>query len=382
MTRIGEAGRRLAERTRELPAIVVDAAIVAACWLYVLADAGVADRLTWWVPAAAGLNVLPLLWRRRYPFAVAAITGTTTTWLAMTDVLSDVPAAQLVATYTFAALSPPMKRLIAAAATIAGITVSILVPRDEALNLGVVGILFAVAYALGTSARARRNRIELLEERELRLTREQETAAVRERQRIAREMHDILAHAMSLVAVQAEAGPVVVRSDPDKAAAMFDTIAATSRDALSQLRRTLGVLRADEAEREPPPGIDAVPGLIERVRSAGLAAGFTQDGRPRPLPPDLAATVYRIVQESLTNAVKHAAADRVDVRFTWSAGALRLEVTDDGRGPGQASSPGPNRGGHGLTGMRERVAAAGGSLDVGPGPDGTGFRVMATVPLD
>ncbi|TDE10162.1 sensor histidine kinase [Jiangella asiatica] len=394
MARIGEAVRRLAERSKDLPAAAVDAAIAVACWSYVMFDAGVDGTFAWWVPLAGALNCLPLLWRRRFPFAVAGITGITTTWLSMVNVLSDVPAAQLVATYTFAALSPPVKRLIAVVLTIIGISVSILLPRDEALNLGVIGIMFAAAYVLGTSARARRDRIAMLEERALRLTREQETAATRERQRIAREMHDILAHSMSLVAIQAEAGPVVVRSDPDKAAQMFDTIAATSRDALAQLRRSLGVLRsAAETDREPQPGIEALPGLVERVRAAGVDATLRQEGEPRRLPPDLAATVYRLVQESLTNTVRHAGASRVDVRLAWTAGALRLEVTDDGRGPGQAPASGAlppstsanlsrDGGGHGLVGMRERVAAVGGGLDIGPGPGGTGFRVAATVPLD
>ncbi|PZF83744.1 sensor histidine kinase [Jiangella anatolica] len=384
MGRLSEYGERLAAWGRGLPPVAVDAAIAAACALYVIFDAGVADRLYWWVPLAASVNTVPLLWRRRYPFAVTAITGVSTTVLASADVLSDVPAAQLVATYTFAALSPPLLRLIAVLCTVAGITVSIVIPDDEALNLGMIGIMFAIAYALGTAARARRDRIAMLEERALRLTREQETVATRERERIAREMHDILAHSMSLVVVQAEAGPIAVRHDPDRAEQMFDTISVTARDALAQLRRVLGVLRSadDDGDRAPQPGLEALPGLVERVDEAGLTATLTQDGAPRPVPADVAATAYRIVQESLTNTVKHAAASRVDVRLTWSDSALGIEVADDGGGPAPSSAPSANGSGHGLIGMRERVAAAGGTLDAGPGPGGVGFRVTASLRLD
>nr|WP_246400840.1 sensor histidine kinase [Jiangella mangrovi] len=378
---MSEYGERLATWSRGLPPIAVDAVIAAFCALYVTLDAGVEHRFVWWVPLAASANALPLLWRRQYPFAVTAITGVTTTALSMAGGLNDIPVAQLVATYTFAALSPPLKRLIAVAGTVVGVSVSILLPEDEALNIGVIGIFFAGAYALGVSARARRLRIAMLEERELRLTQQQETAATRERERIAREMHDILAHSMSLVVVQAEAGPVAVRHDPARAEQMFDTISLTARDALAQLRRVLGVLHTGDdgvSLRSPQPGLEALPDLVRRVGDTGLTATLTEDGDARPLPPDLAATAYRIVQESLTNTVKHAAASAVDVRLTWSDSELRIEVSDDGAGA-PSSIDGT---GNGLIGMRERVAAASGSFDAGPGPGGVGFRVRASVPLD
>jgi signal transduction histidine kinase len=262
--------------------------------------------------------------------------------------------------------------------TVIGVTASITVPGDKLLNLAPNALMFLVAYTLGTSARARRARIEMLEERARRHAEEQEAAAARERQRIAREMHDILAHSMSLVVVQAEAGPVAVHSDPDKAEEVFDTISATAREALAQLRRTLRVLRADEPDRQPQPGLDGLAPLVDGVRRAGLAASLEEHGERRPVPADLAATAYRIVQESLTNTVKHAAARQVSVRLEWLGGALKVEVRDDGRGP--AGSRGP--GGRGLLGMRERVSAAGGELTCGPGPDGVGFRVAASLPLE
>jgi signal transduction histidine kinase len=370
--------QRLSNRAQAVPPLVVDAVIALGCYLSVAVMAIADEKTDWWVFGLAGLNVLPLLWRRRYPFTVTAITGFFTTWMSLADVPQQIPAAQLVVTYTFAALCPPLLRLIAVLGTVVGITVSILVPaEDEVLALGPVGIMFAVAYALGTGARARRDRITMLEERARRLAEEQDAAATRERERIAREMHDILAHSMSLVVVQAEAGPVAVRTDPDKAEEVFDTISTTAREALSQLRRALGVLRSSDPARQPQPDLDALPSLVDSVRRAGLAATLEEDGERRPIPADLAATAYRIVQESLTNTVKHAHASHAWVRLDWRDGALRLEVRDDGGGPAQNGT----RGGHGLVGMRERVAAAGGELTSGADPDGTGFRVTATLPL-
>jgi signal transduction histidine kinase len=374
---------RLADWARGLPPMAVDAVIATACWINVVFQGVVDDRLQWWVLALATANSLPLLWRRRHPFAVTIIAGVGTTWLAVTETLGDLAAAQLVATYTFASLSPPVKRLIAVAGTIIGVSVSILVPDESALQLGLVGISFVVAYALGTAARARRDRIAMLEERARRLAEEQDAAAARERERIAREMHDTLAHAMSMVVVQAEAGPVAVRRDPDKAEEMFDTISATAREALTQLRRALGVLRSEGSARRPQPGLDDLPALVDSVRNTGLTVTLEENGRARTVPPDLGGTAYRIVQESLTNTVKHAAASSVQVRLGWHDGSLRLEVYDDGRGPSDPSGSGEGEpGGHGLVGMRERVAAAGGELTVGPGPGGVGFRVAASLPLN
>ncbi|HZE34577.1 MAG TPA: sensor histidine kinase [Actinoallomurus sp.] len=370
-------GRLAADRARRLPSLAVDVVIAIVCWINVIIQASMDGHLTGPIVTLATANVLPLLWRRRCPLLVTAASGVTTTWLAVLGAAGDLPAAQLVATYTFAALCPPVQRLVSVAGTVLGITLSIVIPKESVLNLGVAGIAFAMAYALGIAARARRDRITMLEERTRRLAGEQDAAATRERERIAREMHDILAHSMSMVVIQAEAGPVAVRTDPDKAEEVFDTISATAREALAQLRRALGVLRSDSAERRPQPGLDALPELVAGVRRTGLTVTLEEDGEPRPVPTDLAATAYRIVQESLTNTVRHAAASSVRVRLGWRAGALRLEVCDDGSGP---AGDGEVKG-HGLVGMRERVATAGGELSLGPGPGGVGYRVAASLPL-
>jgi signal transduction histidine kinase len=192
-------------------------------------------------------------------------------------------------------------------------------------------------------------------------------------------MHDILAHAVSLMVVQAEAGPVVVRSDPARAEAAFDAIAATGRDAMTQLRRILGVLKEEQggasSRRLPQPGVAALGELVHQVaESTGLRTKLRVSGEPRPLPADTEVAAYRVVQEALTNTVKHAYASSAVVELDWTEDALTLTVTDDGRGPAAGAD-----GGHGLIGIRERAAACGGVADAGRGPDG-GFRVVVRLP--
>ncbi|GAA3236225.1 sensor histidine kinase [Actinocorallia longicatena] len=356
------------------PPIAVDAMLAVGCFLSIVITAVIDECFAWWVVPLALGNVVPLLWRRRHPLAVTFVIGVGTTVLSLLDVIGKVPAAQLVATYTFAALSPPHRRAVGVAGTVVGLTLSI-IPHEELLNLGPNALFFVAAYALGTSARARSDRITLLEERALRHREEADAAAVRERERIAREMHDIIAHAMSLVVVQAEAGPVRLRKEPGRAEAVFDEISASAREALAQLRRALSVLRSEEAERRPQPGLDGLPSLIESVGRTGIDASLHEDGERRALADDTATTVYRIVQEALTNTLRHAAADRVEVRLDWRAEGLCLEISDDGEGPS-----GDGRAGRGLAGMRERVAAAGGDLTFGPVSDGRGFRIAARLP--
>jgi signal transduction histidine kinase len=169
-----------------------------------------------------------------------------------------------------------------------------------------------------------------------------------------------------------------VRTAPERAEAAFDAISETGRDAMVQLRRMLGVLRENEsphdAPREPQPTLGGLPGLVERVRGSGLEISYEVTGPARPPGLDVEATVYRIVQEALTNVVKHAAADTVCVQLTYEPTALTLTVTDDGRGPGTVT-------GMGLIGIRERASAHGGTARTGADPGGRGFRVRVTIPL-
>jgi signal transduction histidine kinase len=275
-----------------------------------------------------------------------------------------------------ASLAAPAWRLVVMAATAAGLLLSVLLLLDQgAATLAIATLPFVVAYALGVGVRARRDRITMLEERTRRLAEAAAATAARERERIARDIHDIVAHSVSLMVVQAEAGLVLARDD-DRPAATFTTIADTGREALSQLDRALGVLRGDASTRQPLPGLDELPDVVARARLAGLDAELTESGARRPVPADLEAAVYRVVQESVTNTVKHARARHVGVHLSWTDGALRVEIGDDGDGP----AAGPPTSGRGLVGMRERVDAFGGRLTTGAGPGGVGFRVCAVFP--
>jgi signal transduction histidine kinase len=204
---------------------------------------------------------------------------------------------------------------------------------------------------------------------------EAQRAVAEERARLARELHDVVAHAVSMVVVQAEAG--AASGPPGRVEEAFDAIADTGRTALSELRRLLGVLRSPEeaGPRQPQPGVAQLEPLVESVRRAGLPVELRIEGTGRPLPPGVDLSAYRIVQEALTNSVKHAGPARASVLLRYGDRDLELEVVDDGRGLRSSTTPG-----HGLAGMRERTALLGGDLDVGPAPGG-GFAVRARLPL-
>jgi signal transduction histidine kinase len=367
--------RQLADRVRSLPPKVVDSIVALLCGT-ATATSLIANGASIWMYGLAVVSAAPLVLRRTHPIAVVFACGAATFGLAVTHHVHDLAYGQLVATYTFASLSGPLGRLIGALVTASGVTLSLTMSGKALADFGNIGLVFAAAYVLGIGARARRNRIAVLEERARRLAEERNATAAVERERIARDMHDTLAHAISLMVVQAEAGPVVVRAAPEKAEAAFDAIATTGREALAQLRRTLGVLRSSGGPgRYPQPDLDGLPGLLARARDAGLEATFEEHGDPRPIPGDIATAAYRVVQESLTNTLKHAGAHRVRVELDWRKTALRLEVIDDGRGASRVGDDG-----HGLIGMRERVSACGGQLSAGNAPSGAGFRVFATLP--
>ncbi|MBI0295307.1 sensor histidine kinase [Streptomyces sp. PRKS01-29] len=330
------------------------------------------EPATWPAYGLTTLTVVPLIWRRRAPLAVlTAIIATSALYkLAVEGPGQPLPYTGLVVIYTIAAVSPPWQRLVAGGLLTVAVPVSVWLNTRTARELTFSLFVFAAAYVFGrlTDARQREHRIEA------------ERAAARERARIAREMHDILSHAVSLMIVQAEAGPVAVRTAPERAEAAFDAISATGRDAMAQLRRMLGVLReGDEpgrAPREPQPGLAGLPELLDRIRASGLEVAYESTGDVRPLPEATGASVFRIVQEALTNVVKHAAARTVSVRLTHGEGAVDIRVLDDGRGPRSGSG-----GGHGLIGVRERAAAHGGTAVTGPGPDGLGFEVRVRLPV-
>nr|WP_206326150.1 sensor histidine kinase [Streptomyces sp. N502] len=250
---------------------------------------------------------------------------------------------------------------------------------------------FALAWVLGDSIRTRRAYFAQLEERAARLEKEREAqskvAVAAERARIARELHDVVAHNVSVMVVQADGAAYVLDSAPDQAKKALETISSTGRQALAEMRRLLGVLRTGEhqesGEYVPQPDVQQIEDLVEQCRVSGLPVDFKIEGTPRPLPSGVELTAYRIVQEALTNTRKHGGPNAgASVRLVYFDDGLGLLIEDDGKGaPHELYEEGGLDGqGHGLIGMRERVGMVGGTLDAGPRPGG-GFRISALLPL-
>jgi signal transduction histidine kinase len=247
-------------------------------------------------------------------------------------------------------------------------------------------LLALLPWALGRIVRDRAAREHAQRERAERLdaTREQHaTAAVySERARIARELHDVIAHSVSVMVIQAGAARSVMDSEPERAETSLRSVERAGREALAEMRRLLGLLDGATNARElaPQPGLADIDGLIASTRAAGLATDLLIDGEPSAVAPALDLCAYRIVQEALTNAIKHAGPASAAVRVHWTAGALELEVSDNGRGPAAPNGSAGAGGGHGIAGMRERAALHGGSIEAG-GADGRGFAVRVHLPL-
>jgi signal transduction histidine kinase len=201
-----------------------------------------------------------------------------------------------------------------------------------------------------------------------------------ERERIARELHDVIAHSVSVMVVQAGAGERVLDGDPEQARAAFYSIRETGSEALEEMRRLLGLLRQkhDALSLAPQPSIARLSLLVDEVRAAGLPTQLAVEGRPKTLAPGIELSAYRIVQEALTNIRKHAGAVSASVRVHYTEHEVVLEVDDNGNGTLETNGDGS---GHGLIGMRERAALYGGTLEAGPRTDG-GFRIRATLPLE
>jgi signal transduction histidine kinase len=250
---------------------------------------------------------------------------------------------------------------------------------------------FALAWVLGDSLRTRRAYYAELVARNRRLEKEREAqakvAVAAERARIARELHDVVAHNVSVMVVQADGAAYVMDVAPEQAKEALQTISGTGRQALAEMRRLLGVLRTGEPQESedyvPQPDVEQIEVLVEQVRAAGLDVDFQVEGAPRKLPSGVELTAYRIVQEALTNTRKHGGPTaRASVRLVYFDDGLGLLVEDDGRGSAHElyEDGGVDGAGHGLIGMRERIGMVGGTLDAGPRPGG-GFRISALLPL-
>ncbi|MDQ4027190.1 MAG: sensor histidine kinase [Actinomycetota bacterium] len=248
-------------------------------------------------------------------------------------------------------------------------------------------VILVTVFMAGEAVRTRRAHARALEERAALLERERDEKARRaveaERQRIARELHDVIAHNVSVMVVQAGAGRRIADERPEETVELLRSIEATGRQALGEMRRLLGVLRQEEVsegEREPQPGMDGLARLLDQVRDAGLPVELAVEGRPRRLAPGVDLSAYRIVQEALTNALKHAGPASAQVRVCYTDDVLEIRIKDDGRGSSLESGNGRSPG-QGLVGMRERVALFGGELKAGP-KTGGGYEVVATLPID
>jgi signal transduction histidine kinase len=249
-------------------------------------------------------------------------------------------------------------------------------------NLISIWIFLGAAWGLGRAIRSREQRAHTLQAHADHLEAEQELRAQRaiadERTRIARELHDVVAHDVSVMVVQAGAAQRVLSQRPDRAREALGSIETSGRQALVELRRMLGVLRASDARAsiEPQPVLARIGELVEHVRDAGIEAELHVEGEPRGLSAGADLAGYRIVQEALTNVIKHAGATAVEITIRYLPGALELRIRDNGGGPRNERPPG-----HGLIGMRERVAMFGGTLTAGKAPEG-GFAVAARIPLE
>ncbi len=317
---------------------------------------------------ATVLLIAPLAVRRRAPVIVfAAVMAACALELVLVDQFLAANVAALIALYTLVAYAPRNLAALGFAIAFAGtipftLRVDDFTSDSKLLTWLVLAVHVALAAMLGDRRHAQ------LEQRARLAT----IAAAEERARIARELHDIVAHSLSVVIAQADGG----RYDPQSATTALTTIARTAREAQKEMRRALGLLGDAQAPREPQPGPDELPALVERTRATGLSVALEQEGDPRPLAPAAGLAVYRVAQEALTNVLKHAGPGATaNVRLRWEPDRITVIVSDDGAG----NAPSDGRG-RGLTGMRERVEPRGGTLDAGPRPDG-GFEVRAAIPL-
>jgi signal transduction histidine kinase len=353
------------------------------------------------------LQALPLAWRRRWPAAAFFAAGIPRLAYDQLGIgFAPLPLGPAIAYYTVMDRCPAKVRVAVSAFLIAGIIEGQTTPgHTEPYDFFVVALQFAVAGTLGILSRTRRACLQAVQARavyaEAERDRQVALAAAQERTRIARELHDVVAHHVSLMAVQSEAAASLLPGRPAEASKSVEIIGQTARDALTQLRRLLGVLRGPAgtdgwATTSPSPSISELDQVLAQVRRAGIAVNLRVEGSPGQLAPGVDLTAYRIVQEALTNTVKHSGAGAAAVTVSYEPGYVTVSVTDTGDGgiavpagrrAGRAGTGQPGggagrqlvSGGMGLAGIAERVASCGGSLTIGPGDSG-GFAVTARLP--
>jgi signal transduction histidine kinase len=369
-------------------ALVVAVAVEGALEVSLRQSASDAPETSVWLAAPAiALVALPLLARRRFPFAAPAGVWLLAAAFSFLDgrlivFTASASIAGLAAAFLLGNLRDGMKARLGLAITVGGAAlVMVNNPEHSAADLVFTPILFGIGWLAGFALRERAEQAEAAEARAAQAEREREAAAriavAEERARIARELHDIVAHAVSVMVLQVGAIrhnlPDTVADDKDA----LQGVERTGRSALTEMRRLLGAMRDEgqDAELTPQPGLDSLDSLLEEVGRAGLPVRLHREGEPSPLPRAIELSAYRIIQEGLTNALKHAQASRADVTVRYAPNELQLEIRDDGRGVSDADGLG-----HGLVGVRERVKIYGGEMSSGPA-NGGGFVLRTRLPL-
>jgi signal transduction histidine kinase len=392
---IGSELRALAERVRRTNPWVVDGSIAAVFVVLGLASTAGRGSVTKadyrpgdaWSVLLVLLATVPFVFRRRAPLAVLLVTSAAVTVIVAIGANQGLtPIFLLVAAATVGARCSLRTTVIGAVAVLVCLVVLLATdaPDFDAGSFASNAALFATMFMFGVILRTRRERIAAYEERARAMEREKEEEARRavadERLHIARELHDVVAHSMGVIAVQASVGEHVIDGNPEEAKRALHAISEVSRSTLTEIRRMLGALRETDDETAsyaPAPGLDELDRLVRELDGAGVPVEVSYEGTRAELPRGVDLTAYRIVQEALTNVLKHAGRARARVQVRYEPGALGLEILDDGRGVnGRAEASGS---GHGLVGMRERVAVYGGTLEAGPRVGG-GFRVAVRLP--
>lgn len=376
-----------------------DAALAAALLLGLgAASVSTFSGSQWQLPVAAVTGfgqVAPLAWRRSRPTLAFAVCAGSAVVQWATDVnLMAANAGLLFALYAVTVYGPVRAGRTALGVGLAGVLMAVgqyYRGSDLRAQLTVAVAMGAVVvgvWALGERRRTRGLYVQQLEERAAQLERdrdrESQLAVTAERTRIAREIHDVVAHGLSIMIVQADGGLYAADTSPDQAKKALATIGDTGRDALAEMRTLLGLLKTDGPmyagdKPRPQPGVSQIPELVENVRDAGLAVELTVTGTPRELPALLGLTAYRVVQEGLTNGLKHGGPGaKATVEMRYGDRELVVRVSDDGRGAAAGSN---DQTGHGLAGMRQRVSVTGGTITAGPRAGG-GYQVLARLPYE
>jgi signal transduction histidine kinase len=340
--------------------------------------------------ALALLQTVPLVWRRVAPVVVlAVITSATFLFFTLGYFPSFASFGYLLALYTVAAHRERRISIPAALASVFVVVLILYMSREpvEVDTIFAECLVIGAVWFIGDGLRVKRSQVITLEDRATRFERERQEAAhkavAEERRVIARELHDMVAQKVSVMVAQSVAAQRVFDAEPEESRAVLHSIEDSGREALVEMRRLLGLLRTDDDRpdaRDPQQGLRDIESLVSQVREAGLLVDLKVEGRSRPLPPGLDLSAFRIVQEGLTNVLKHAGATRATVVIRYGASGLEITIADDGRGS-EAADVDPGRARYGHLGMRERVGLFRGRLWVGPRLGG-GYEVVAFLPLD